>query len=240
MTSEQYNCVQDAAHLLRIALNPRETVARSAQYQQLLQRFHADAEFRETTRVIAHGLDLQVFELPRDVGIAVVNIADGPYAPNLNDFRSNMKSRDRIVFGLLIAMLAAYVYPSRRALGEVDEKLVVQIELRPLIEWASTTSKQMKEQSDSGDVANEDLRKGFETIALLDQFGDGPDTLQKKFRIVLQWLVEHGMFLNRIEGGKEYWVARPHFRVQARHLMQSAHDRLIETLRARTSGNLNT
>ena len=236
MTSEQNGGIYEAARLLRLALNARETVARSADYQQLLQRFHTDPEFRETAQQIARGLDLQIIELARDVGLAVVNIADGPYAPTLDDFRSNLRSRERIVYGLLLAMLTAYVYPSRRAVGELDDSSVVSIELRALVEWASTTSRQMKSIANVEDVANADLRAGFESIAVLEPFGDGQNTLQYRFRYVLNWLADHGLFLRREEGGRELWIARPHFRVQARFLMLSSHDRLIEFLGARVDG----
>ncbi|HRE04630.1 MAG TPA: hypothetical protein PKX00_03410 [Opitutaceae bacterium] len=194
----------------------------------MLQRFHTDPEFRETVRLIARGLDLQVFELARDVGLAVVNIAEGPYAPTLDDFRKNMGSRERITYGLLLAMLTAYVYPSRRAIGEFDDSSVVSIDLRSLVEWASTASRQMKAMANLDDVANADLRAGFDTVAVLEPFGDGQNNLHYRFRFILEWLAKHGLFLCREEGGRELWVARPHFRIQARHLMQSTHDRLIE------------
>jgi len=232
MNSELSSTISEASRLLRLALNARETVARSGDYQQLLQRFHTDPEFRETTRLIARGLDLQVIELARDVGLAVVNIADGPYAPTLDDFRSNMRARERITYGLLLAMLTAYVYPSRRAIGEFDDSSVVSIDVRTLVEWASTTSRQMKSMANLDDVANADLRAGFDTIAVLEPFGDGQNTLYYRFRYILDWLAHHGLFLQREEGGRELWVARPHFRVQARHLMQTSHDRLIEFLGA--------
>ena len=239
MTSDQGNAIHEASRLLRIALNPRETAARSAEYQQLLQRFHTDPEFRDTTRQIARGLDLQIFELARELGLAVVNVAGGPYAPTLNDFKTSMRPRDRIIYGLLLAMLTAYVYPSRRALGELDDSAVVSIELRGLVDWASNTSRQMKAAANIEDVANEDLRAGFEAIAILEPFGEGQNTLHHRLRFILQWLADRGLFLCREEGGKELWVARPHFRVQARHLMQSTHDRLIEFLGARAENARN-
>jgi hypothetical protein len=229
MNSEQGNDIYEASRLLRLALNPRETAARSSEYQQLLQRYHTDPEFRETAGQIARGLDLQIFELARDIGLAVVNVAGGPYAPTLEDFRS-MKPRERIIYGLLLAMLTAYVYPNRRALGELEDSTVVSIELRALVEWASNTSRQMRSAAAPEDVTSDDLRTGFETIALLEPFGDGQSTLQYRFRVILHWLADHGLFLCREEGGKELWVARPHFRVQARHLMQGAHDQLLQVL----------
>jgi len=208
MNSEQGNDIYEASRLLRLALNPRETAARSSEYQQLLQRYHTDPEFRETAGQIARGLDLQIFELARDIGLAVVNVAGG----------------------LLLAMLTAYVYPNRRALGELEDSNVVSIELRALVEWASNTSRQMRSAAAPEDVTSDDLRTGFETIALLEPFGDGQSTLQYRFRVILHWLADHGLFLCREEGGKELWVARPHFRVQARHLMQGAHDQLLQVL----------
>lgn len=226
---DQGNEIYEASRLLRIALNPRETAARSSEYQQLLQRYHTDPEFREIAGQIARGLDLQIFELARDIGLAIVNVAGGPYAPTLEDFRS-MKSRERIIYGLLLAMLTAYIYPNRRALGELEESTVVSIELRALVEWASNISRQMRSATAPEDVAGDDLRTGFETIAILEPFGDGQNTLQYRFRFILHWLEKHGLFLCREEGGKELWVARPHFRVQARHLMQGAHDQLLKVL----------
>jgi hypothetical protein len=235
MTSEQSTTIFEASRLLRFALNTRTTVARSIDYQQLLNRYHTDPDMRDAMNTIARGLDLQVFELARDVGLSVVNIADGPYAPNLNDFRSNMRPRERIIYGLIFAMLTAYIYPSRRAIGELDDSSVVSIDLRALVDWASTTSRQMRSMTNIEDVANEDLRAGFETIAITEPFGDGQNTLFYRFRFVLEWLAGHGLFLRNEEGGREFWIARPHFRVQARHLMQSGHDRLIEFLGARRS-----
>lgn len=232
MTSEQQSMVYEASRLVRIAMNARETAARNSEYQLLLQRYHTDPEFREAAGVIARGLNLQVIELARDVGLAIVNIAEGPYAPKLDDFRSNMRARDRIVYGLLLAMLAAYVYPSRRAVGEFDDSSVVSIQLRDLVEWCSTTSRQMRSLAQVSDVANDDMRAGFEAIAILEPFGEGQATLQYRLRVVLEWLSAHGLFLRREEGGRELWIARPHYRVQARFLMMSSHDRLIEFLRS--------
>ena len=74
MSNGQHDNVYEAARLLRLALNARETVARSGDYQQLLQRFHTDPEFRDTAHQIARGLDLQIIELARDIGLAIVNI----------------------------------------------------------------------------------------------------------------------------------------------------------------------
>lgn len=229
MNAEQGNEIYEASRLLRLALNPRETAARSSEYQQLLQRYHTDPEFRETAGQIARGLDLQLFELARDIGLAVVNVAGGPYAPTLEDFRS-MKPRERINYGLLLAMLTAYVYPNRRALGELEDSSVVSIELKALVEWAASTSRQMRSAVSLEDAASDDLRTGFETIAILEPFGDGQNTLHYRFSFILHWLAKHGLFLCREEGGKEFWVARPHFRVQARHLMQGAHDQLLQAL----------
>ena len=234
MNSDLGNDIYEAARLLRVALNPRETAARSSEYQQLLQRYHTDPEFRETAGQIARGLDLQIFELARDTGLAVVNIAGGPYAPTLEDFRS-MKPRERITYGLLLAMLTAYVYPNRRALGELEDSTVVSIELRALVEWASNTSRQMRAAANPSDVVSHDLRTGFETIAVLEPFGEGQNSLQYRFRFILNWLANHGLFLCREEGGRELWVARPHFRVQARHLMQGSHDQLLQVLGERAT-----
>lgn len=240
MTNDQTNALFEAARLVRLAINARETVARNREYQQLLQRFHTDPEFRDLARTVARGLDLQIFELARDIGLAVVNVANGPYAPTLDDFRGGMRARERIVYGLLLAMLAAYVYPTRRAIGELDDSSVVSIELRSLVEWASTATREMRQSASATDVASPELRSGFEAIAMLEPFGDGHATLHYRFRYILEWLVKNGLFACREEGGRELWIARPHYRIQARHLMLGTHAALLEwlgQLAARTEGS---
>lgn len=235
MTNEQSGLLSEAAKLIRIALNPRETPARNAEYQQLVQRFHTDPEFRDVTRHIAHGLDLQVYELARELGLAVVNVADGPYAPKADDFKRNMKPQDRIVYGLLIAMVAAYVYPTKRALGEIGDSTVVSVELRPLVEWISSVSRDMRASAELDDVAHPDLRRGFESIALIAPFGEGYDTLQHRVGFVLNYFVEQGLFKLDEQAGRSLWTARPHFRVQVRHLLQCTHDYLVRTLGQRAA-----
>jgi len=239
MSLENRTTINEAAKLIRLAMNPRETVARSSEYQLLLQAYHRDADFREAVDLIANGLNLQVIELARDVGLTVVNILDGPYAPKLQDFRANMKPRERIVFGLLMAMLAGFVYPTRRSLGEIDDSTVVSIELTPLVEWASRVARQLRDLSEGKGVASDDLRTGFETIAVMEPFGESNATLESRFRVVLEWLHEHGLFLRREESGRELWVARPHYRVQVRHMMQSSHSQLLELVSNARASELN-
>ncbi len=235
MTPEMSGTLFEAARLIRIALNPRETPARNAEYQQLLARFHTDAEFREVARSIGRGLDLQIYELAREFGLAMVNIADGPYSPKADDFRRGMKPAERIIYGLLIATVAAYVYPTKRALGEIGDSTVVSIELKPLVEWISSVSRDMQSAAELDDVAHSDLRRGFDVLALIAPFGEGNDTLRYRVEFVLGWLVEQGLFKRDEQPNRILWTARPHFRVEVRHLLQGTHDFLVKALAARAA-----
>lgn len=235
MNSDLSGMLFEAARLVRIALNPRETPARNSEYQQLLARFHTDPEFRDVARQIARGLDLQIYELAREFGLAIVNVGSGPYAPKAEDFRRGMKPAERIAYGLLIAMVAAYIYPTKRALGEVADSTVVSIEMKPLVEWISSVSRDMRAASELDDVTHSDLRRGFDVLALIAPFGDGYDNLQYRVGFVLEWLVEQGLFKRDEQANRTLWTARPHFRVEVRHLLQGTHDFLVRALAARSA-----
>ena len=82
MSNGQHDNVYEAARLLRLALNARETVARSGDYQQLLQRFHTDPEFRDTAHQIINTGSTPL----RYYGISTMSLADVCEYPDSGKF----------------------------------------------------------------------------------------------------------------------------------------------------------
>jgi hypothetical protein len=109
--------VADAARLLGFACRPRAYVGREGGYEELLNRYRTDEEFHEVFEAMASGLDLRVLDVA-DRALLVGAELHSPFAFRLGEYRKGDELDRRVLRGLIVLGIAAYCFPTQRALED--------------------------------------------------------------------------------------------------------------------------
>ena len=125
----ELNRARQAGRLLAKGIQPKLTPAQDLAYAELLHAYRTDVEFRDVAVAVAEGLGLRIAHDSEVHGIVLVAAEDGPFLSKMRDFQDSMTQRERITYGLLCAMLAAYVFPSVDALDAALEEAAPRVEL---------------------------------------------------------------------------------------------------------------
>ena len=108
-----------ASLLVGYALSPKNRPASITEYAELIKEYRTVAGMREAATKIASGLKLDLIDDGAEVHGLIVRVNPGSlFTPTLQDFRGTRSVEERIGYGLLFFVIAAYVYPNREALAE--------------------------------------------------------------------------------------------------------------------------
>jgi len=114
---------QAAGELIAFALR-RVRPGKDGDYQQLLDRYGTDVNFRDLTTSISAGLGLSVLATTR-TGLVLSPTVDSVFASKLTDMRNTqMDAETRLVAGLALLGIAAYAYPNSVDLDDPDARTV--------------------------------------------------------------------------------------------------------------------
>ena len=227
-----------AVRLLLLAMTPGVTPAKNVEYGDLLQRYTSDAVFRDLAKAVAHGAEVQICGESARHGLMLISHPGGFFAPTLDSFRRGMKFRERVAYGLLHFVLAAYVYPNEESLSEDEEGHMVKVSAPEVARFAVEICEGLKTLAANGEVFSEQAVEGFTHLLSLresDSTG-GRQNLVAMLGFILEKYADEGLLLRVEEQGETIFRARPHFRVQVRFLVRETEPRLfalIQDLRAK-------
>jgi hypothetical protein len=227
-----------AVRLLLLAMTAGVTPAKNAEYGDLLQRYTSDAIFRDLAKAIAHGAELQICGESARHGLMLISHPGGFFAPTLDSFRRNMSFRERVAYGLLHFVLAAFVYPSEESLSEDEEGHMVRVSAPDVARFAVEVCEGLKTLAANGEVFSEQAVEGFSHLLSLresDSTG-GRQNVVSMLRFVLDKYADEGLLLRIEEQGDLVFRARPHFRVQVRFLVRETEARLFELMQQMRAG----
>jgi hypothetical protein len=125
---------RDVGFLLRYALDPSASPMRNDTYRALVERYHTDPELRSVFDAFGEGLGIRVLAADRLSGLVLTAEADSPLA--VSDTSPWLRIRgvgDRQVYGLALGGVAAWCYPSARAVREPGTRRVTAIDVDRLI-----------------------------------------------------------------------------------------------------------
>jgi hypothetical protein len=135
--------VADAARLLAFALRPRQYAGQSVAYTQLLGRYRTEEEFAAAFHALVEGLDLRVLDVT-DRAVVVGAGIESPFAFKLSEYHKSDKPPEerRVLRGLILLGIAAFCFPTARALEETDLPHVTAREVDDFLRTACTTAEQ--------------------------------------------------------------------------------------------------
>ncbi len=230
LTLEQ---AENATRLLLLAMTPRATPANNSEYGELLSRYATDPDFREVTRAVASGMGVQIYAELHQTGLMLVPHESGFFAPTLDSFRRGMAFRQRVAYGLLHYVLAAYVFPSEEALNDDYEVLSAKIRPAEVARFAVEACESLKSAADTREVLSEEMVEAYAHLLSLregDMQGGGAQSVTGMLRTILEKYEREGLFSTLEEAGETVYRSRPQFRVQVRFMMREAESRLLQML----------
>lgn len=222
-----------ATRLLLLAMTPRTTPANNTEYGQLLTRFSTDPDFKEFTRAIARGMGVQIYTDLIQHGLMIVPQEDGFFAPRLDSFRRHMRFRERVTYGLLHYVLAAYVFPSEESLADDLEVLSARIRPTDVARFAVESCENLKSGAANREILSDELIEAYSHLLSLREgyAGEGGQSnLVAMVRTILERYEREGLFNVFEENGEGVYRSRPQFRVQVRFMMQESERRLLSLL----------
>ena len=107
-----------AGRLLQWGLDPRARPAQEPEYQELIDRYLDQGDFRHLVREVARGLGLTVLDVGEH-GIILAPVEESLFALRPAQFRPTSSSTDdRLIDGLIQLTIAATIFPRARDLEE--------------------------------------------------------------------------------------------------------------------------
>jgi hypothetical protein len=151
---------RDTGLLLRCALDHTLSPARHDAYARLLDGYQSDPDLRTLFDEVTSGLGVRVLTADRTTGLVLTAESDSPLA--VTDTEHWLRIRgvaDRMVYGLALAGIAAWCYPSARSVREPGTRRVTAVDVDRLIrEYAAALT--------SGeDAGNEPLGAAWDEYA---------------------------------------------------------------------------
>ena len=133
---------RDANELLAFALDARRRPGGDERYRDLLLRFRSDPAFARAVVALSEPLGLRVLAAEPLLGLIVDATEGSPFSPSLDGLRTSLRMNstveDRLIYGLILAGLAAWCYPTAASFGEPGLRHVramqVERKLRDLCE----------------------------------------------------------------------------------------------------------
>ncbi|RRJ96194.1 hypothetical protein Ga0100231_019940 [Opitutaceae bacterium TAV4] len=225
-TSEE---IHHAAQLIAYALSPKNRPAAQPEYATLINEYRTIAGVREAATQIASGLKLELIDEAADAHGLIIQVHPGSnFAPTLKDFRATRSPDERIAYGLLFFVIAAYIYPNKQTLADDATSLGARVRITELVEYAKTTCEHLRATLPTEDTASAHLRPGYDH--LLSYRENAANTREQKnlhamTKALVQYFHDEGIFRREpdpLHPGDYIYFARPHYRIQVRAMVREA------------------
>jgi hypothetical protein len=157
----------------------------------------------------------------------------GFLAPKLDTFRRGIRFRDRVAYGLLHYIIAAYVFPTEESLADDLEVLSARIRPTDVARFAVETCETLKSSTENREVLSEEMIEGYNHLLSLresDPDAGGQNNIVSMVRTILDKYEREGLFNAFEENGETVYRSRPQFRVQVRFMMQESERHLLSRI----------
>lgn len=229
------NIAYDVGRLVSYVLRSKARPAGEAVYADLLKRYESDSKFRTIADGVLEGMGFRILEICELSGLVVAPESSSPWAFRNADFRSGMSVEERLIFGSLSVMIAAYLFPA-------PEKLEMENSVYPgtlvedeFLKFASSTSKALGAHAETDpEWGRADLLEVWRLI--VDRAAETNSerlthkTLRGMIHHLCLFLCEQGLFTTEDAKAGKYRPT-PRFRVMVRDLAQEQWYALIKKVR---------
>lgn len=210
---------REANELIGYALGGASRPRSDERYRVLLRRFQTEPAFAEAVNALAEPLGLRILAADDLFGLILDATERSPFAPTLEALRKSLKIpstvEDRLIYGLIIAGIAAWCYPTGDAFAEPGLRHVrasqVERKLRELCEKLS------RDTAGQGLDVEPDLARAFHAYAARKPYKEGKggamthDCTLWMVGHTLRWLADQ-QFLIRDAKDSELYRATDRFR----------------------------
>lgn len=226
---------REANELIGYALGAANRPRADERYRLLLRRFQTEPAFAEAVNALAEPLGLRILAADDLFGLILDATERSPFAPTLEVLRKSLRIpstvEDRLIYGLIIAGIAAWCYPTADAFSEPGLRHVraSQVE-RKLRELCERLAADLRDGAD----AEPDLARAFEAYAGRKPYKQGKgggmthDCTLWMVGHTLRWLADQ-QFLIRDAKDSELYRATDRFR---HHVNAAASRRAYELIAA--------
>lgn len=225
---------REANELLAAALHPGKRPRSDERYRRLLRRYQTEPGFTEIVNALAEPLGLRVLAADDLHGLIVDATEGSPFAPTLEGLRRSLRIpsgvEDRLIYGLIVAGISAWCYPTADSFTEPGLRHVraAQVE-RKLRELCERIAREAPEATEDGE-----LRRAFTAYAERKPYKQGKgggmthDCTLWMVGHTLRWLADQ-QFLIRDPKDPELYRATDRFR---HHVSAAASRRAYDLIAA--------
>lgn len=222
---------RDLGVLLQYALTPRARPGQNVEYRRLVQRLQQDVTFADSFHELADGLGLFVLAAD-DYGVVLGCRDESPFALRLADFRTAMRTDDRVTYGLIVLALGAWCFPRAIELDAFGEG-ARRVEVGELTSYVVGLAEELAARSGEDTEADHpELRAAWRVV--LEGAHEKPTaddrrtstTLAGKVKYTLEFLAGHGLL---VPDGKEAFRTTRALRTQLRELAANEAFALVRT-----------
>lgn len=238
--------VADACRLLHCAMTAGRTPLNDVEYGALFERFRTLPDFRLLVQGAADGQGLQVYASHPEYGLLLVNKVDGFFCPRIADFNSRITgSSERLGFGVLFYLLAAFVYRTPESIaGDFGKEMPLRVS-----QVVFFARQQLQLSKASAPQLGKDAGKITTAVDYLLGLPDGGQTAHRKslrgmVEHILEYYADHGLFTREVglravdepepkhpKDRPVVYRPRPLYRVQVRMMTSEGANSLLQLLR---------
>jgi hypothetical protein len=197
LTAEDY---VDIGTLIGFAVQPTARPGNKPDYRRVLARYRSEVEFKDAADAVLHGLRSEVLS-DSDHGLILGVLPDSPFAFKYSDLPYTGKRQHRLVAGLVLTAVAAFVFPTPAELDDDRVRRVNDIEFE---QWLRETCEQLRHHNATGEeIPDDGLDEAWRhyvamPAAMRGERGRGSGRLTNGctlywVRACIGWLTDQGM-----------------------------------------------
>jgi hypothetical protein len=192
--------ISDACRLIHCAMIAGHTPLNDVEYGSLFERYRTVPEFRQMVQGAAEGQGLQIYASHPEYGLLLVNKVDGFFCPKIADFNNRItSSSERLGFGVLFYLLAAFVYRTPESIaGDFGKEMPLRVS-----QVVFFAKQQLQLAKASAPQLGKDAGKITTAVDYLLGLPDGGQTAHRKslrgmIEHLLEYYAEHGLFTREV------------------------------------------
>jgi hypothetical protein len=246
--SESLSHVAEACRLIHLALGRATTPLNNEEYGALFEKYRTDAGFKLVVNSAADGQGLQIYAAHHEYGLLLVNHQEEFFCPKLSDFNDRISTaQERLAFGVLFYLLAAYVYRTPEAIAD-DFGREMPLRVSQVVSFARQQLQLAKASAAGANGGGGKIESACDFLLSVPEGGrEAPKrSLRGMIQHVLDYYADHGLFTKE-EGLRQAaddteednarsvaYRPRAAYRVQVRMMTNEGATALLQTLRSET------